>query len=95
MEQVKQLSGFYEAIADDPRIGTTHISLYMALFQYWNLNSFENPISITRQEVMVLAKISGNATYHKCMKDLVECGYIDYVPSFNPVLRSLVWVRGG
>ena len=90
MEQVKELTSFYSAIKNDNRIGTTHISLYMALFQFYNLNRLENPIQITRTRVMEVAKISGLATYHKCMRDLVEFGYIEYQPSYNPSISSQV-----
>ena len=90
MEQVKELTSFYSAIKTDNRIGTTHISLYMALFQFYNINKLNNPIVITRTAVMEAAKISGLATYHKCMKDLVEFGYIQYLPSFNPAIGSRV-----
>ena len=92
MEQVKELTSFYSAIKSDPRIGTTHISLYMALFQFYNLNRLSNPILITRTAVMEVAKISGLATYHKCMRDLVEFGYIDYQPSYNPSISSQVYL---
>ena len=92
MEQVKELTSFYSAIKSDPRIGTTHISLYMALFQFYNLNRLTNPIAITRTSVMEVAKIRGFATYHKCMKDLVECGYIQYEPSFDPGVSSRVYL---
>ncbi len=34
------------------------------------------------------------ATYHKCMKELVEYGYINYIPSYNPFLKSLVYIKG-
>ncbi len=90
MEQVKELTSFYSAIRDDNRIGTTHVSLYMALFQFYNLNFFKNPVEITRTKVMEAAKINGLATYHKCMKDLDEFGYIEYVPSYNPAISSRV-----
>lgn len=90
MEQLKELTSFYSAIKSDPRIGTTHISLYMALFQFYNLNRLSNPILLTRTAVMEVAKVSGLATYHKCMKDLVEYGYIDYLPSYNPAISSQV-----
>ena len=93
MEQVRELTEFYKAIKDDSRIGPTHISLYMALFQLFNLNRFCNPINITRASVMDTAKISGLATYHKCIKDLHEFGYIQYIPSFNPAVCSLGFLK--
>jgi len=64
----------------------------MALFQFYNLNRLSNPILITRTSVMEAAKISGLATYHKCMRDLVEYGYIQYIPSYNPAISSQVFL---
>jgi hypothetical protein len=93
MEELKQLSGFYHSVADDPRISPTHISVYMALFQCWNLQSFQNPVEVNRREIMKLAKISGNATYHKCIRELGEYGYIEYLPSFDPLIKSLVFME--
>ncbi len=90
MGKVQELTNFYSAIREDHRIGTTHISLYMALFQFYNLNEFRSPIKITRVSVMEVAKISGLATYHKCMRDLNDFGYIQYNPSDNPASSSLV-----
>ena len=90
MGEVRELTCFFAAIRDDNRIGTSHVSLYMALFQFYNLNGFQNPISITRAAVMESAKISGLATYHKCLKDLVHYGYIEYNPSYNPAINSEV-----
>lgn len=90
--EVKDLTNFYTAIKDDNRIGATHISLYMALFQLYNLNNFCNPVYISRSPLMVLAKISGLATYHKCIKQLQEYGYLRYEPSYNPAIRSKVFM---
>ena len=90
MGEIKELTSFYEAIQDDPRIGATHISLYMALFQLYNLNGFRNPIHISRKRVMETAKISGLATFHKCIKDLSAFGYIQYLPSYKPAISSQV-----
>lgn len=80
---IKHLTGFYTKAAHDRLIRATHISLYMALFQFWNCNRFRNPVSISRDEVMRMSKISSKATYHKCMKVLHAHGYIKYEPSYN------------
>ena len=90
MNYIKHLTGFYDKIQQDERLNPTHISLYLALFQFWNLNHFQNPISISRNEMMGLSKISAFGTYHKCIKDLQTFGYIEYIPSFNPYKGSLV-----
>ncbi|HEY5464408.1 MAG TPA: hypothetical protein VIJ95_14190 [Hanamia sp.] len=88
------LTVFYEAIADDARIGPTHISLYMALLQQWNLNGGTNPIIITRATIMKAAKINARYTYNKCMNNLQEFGYITYLPSSNPFTLSIVYLKG-
>jgi hypothetical protein len=62
MEEVKEITNFFSAIREDHRISISHISLYMTLFQLYNLNQFQNPIKITRAAVMQVAKISGLAT---------------------------------
>lgn len=90
MNYIRHLTGFYDRIQQDDRLNPTHISLYLALFQFWNLNHFQNPISISRTEMMRLSKISALGTYHKCIKQLQEYGYIEYLPSFNPYKGSLV-----
>jgi hypothetical protein len=92
MNYIKHLSGFFNKIVNDTDLNPTHVSLYMALFQSWNINRFQNPISITRNEVMRISKIFSKATYHKCVNDLHQKGYINYVPSHNPFKGSLVWV---
>lgn len=93
MNYIRHLTGFYDRIQEDDRLNPTHISLYLALFQFWNLNHFQNPISISRNEMMRLSKISALGTYHKCIKQLQEFGYIEYLPSFNPYKGSLVNLR--
>jgi hypothetical protein len=92
MDQLKELTDFYNAIRDNHRIGTTHISLYMSLFQFYNLNGFINPVEITRGAVMKAAKIQGIATFHSCIKELIDSGYIIYKPSFNPSISSKVYL---
>jgi hypothetical protein len=92
MNYILQLSGFFQKVAVDNRLNPTHVSLYMAIFQFWNANHFHNPVSISRQELMKISKISAKATYHKCIKDLHTFGYIQYMPSFNPFKGSLVYL---
>jgi len=92
MNYIKHLTGFFERVVKDKTLNPTHISLYIALFQFWNFNRFKNPISISRDEVMRISKISSKATYHKCLKNLHSLGYIDYQPSFNPFKGSQVFM---
>jgi hypothetical protein len=92
MNYILQLSGFFQKVALDNRLNPTHVSLYMAVFQFWNAERFQNPVSISRQELMRISKISAKATYHKCIKDLHNFGYIQYLPSYNPFKGSLVYL---
>jgi hypothetical protein len=82
---------FYWRVRDDHRIGATHISLYGALYYFFILGHFQNPVLIKRKTLMEFAKISGLATYHKCIKDLKQFGYIDYLPSYSPAKSSRVY----
>ena len=92
MNYIKHLTGFFEKVSTDYELNPTHISLYMAIFQLWNQNRFQNPISISRDELMRISKIASTATYHKCMKDLTEREYVIYKPSFNPFKGSILEV---
>ena len=88
------LTGFYEAIEDDPRISTTHISLYMALLQQLNSNGGNNPFIIVRANIMKTAKINARYTYNKCMNNLREFGYINYLPASSQFSDSCVFLKG-
>ncbi len=92
MNYIKHLTGFFEKVAIDKTLNPTHVSLYVALFQFWNCNRFKNPISISRDEVMRISKISSKGTYHKCLKNLHALGYINYEPSYNPFKGSIVYL---
>ena len=92
MNYIKHLNGVMFQIFEDNRLHPTHISLYMALFQFWNLRRFKNPVSICRADTMQHAKIFSKTTYHKCLKDLERFGYIKYKPSHNPYRGSEVFL---
>lgn len=92
MNYIKHLSGFFDKVSKDDRLNPTHISMYVSLFQFWNACRFHNPISISRNEVMKVSKICSTATYHKCIRELNNFGYLKYMPSYNPFKGSLVYL---
>src|SRR5258706_9547188 len=92
VDYLHHLVRFLDRAAKDGRLGPVHVSMYISIFTFWNASQFKNPISISRGEVMRLSKISANATYHKCMKELNNYGYLRYEPSFSPKRRSLVYL---
>ena len=87
---IKHLSGVFEKFSIDDRLSAYHISLYVALFQLWNINRFSSPLLIIRSEVMQISRISSKSTYHRCIKELDSFGYIEYLPSRNAMIGSKV-----
>lgn len=74
------MEAFYGTIQDDPRVGTLHISLYMALFSV-HAKDGQNPFEIDRDALMQAAKIRARSTYNLAMNQLADYGYIRYEPS--------------
>jgi hypothetical protein len=93
-----ELAGYGKLLrrmSKDQRLIATHISLFSALFIQWQRNSFANPFAVTRRELMAFSKIASIATYHKCIRELDEYGYIRYQPSYHPKLGSQVYWPAG
>lgn len=84
------LVDFLTVAADDPRISPIHISLYAAILHQYKQQEYKLPVSVYSRDLMRLAKISGK-TYHKSMQELHRYGFIQYLPSYNPMLGSLVY----
>lgn len=91
MENLKLLSGFFQAIENDFRISTTHIAIFAALLQFRASRNFINPIQAYSIEIQSIAKVVSPKTYHKCMRELDNYGYIIYVPTKNKNKRSSVF----
>jgi hypothetical protein len=90
MEITQRLTSFFIIASKDQRLLTSHVCIYAALCSVCACAGGHCPFSINRREIMQACKILGNATYHKCMRDLRTWGYIEYLPSYHPVLGSLV-----
>ena len=90
MNYIRHLTAFLQKAKSDKRLNSSHVSLYLALFHYWNLNMFENPLSVNRAQMLELSKIGSQHTYYKCLKELHSFGYIRYFPSHHPAKGCLV-----
>lgn len=90
MNYIKHLNAVFQQFSMDSRLNPTHLSLYVALFQFWNINRFPEVFYINREEVMAMAKIGSKATYHRCLKGLHNWKYIHYMPSHNPYKGSKI-----
>lgn len=75
----------------DSRMMATHVSLFTALFVCWQHSGFASPFAVTRKKLMAYSRIASIATYHKCIRELDEFGYIRYQPSYHPIRGSLVY----
>jgi hypothetical protein len=92
MNYILHLNKTFEKFCVDERLTPFHISLYYSLFQYWNMARFRNPISISRDELMRASKIGSVNTYIRCIKELDNWAYIQYIPSYNPQKGSQVYL---
>ena len=88
----QDLMTFMNHAQDDARVTPLHISLYLVLFREALVKN-ANTVSFSRPAIMQAAKISSNATYHKCIRELHDFGYLQYIPSHHPVLGSLVFLK--
>ncbi|MCK0191763.1 hypothetical protein [Arenibacter sp. F20364] len=83
MNYIKHLNAVFQQFSKDSRLNPSHVSLYMALFQYWNMNRFPKSFLVDREETMSFSKIGSRTTYHRCMTNLNDWKYIVYLPSHN------------
>ncbi len=86
------LTFFFGKASTDARIGIAHIGLYASLLQMWSEQGMDGPIKAYAAQVMICAKISSCATYHKLIRDLAAYGIIEYRPSFFKDTASEIFI---
>jgi hypothetical protein len=91
-DNLKNFEVSFSKLIDDSKPNSSHFSIMVALYLIWQKNNFLNPISITRSEVLRISKIGSQGTYHKCIKQLQEWGYLIYKPSYDPIKGSLIYL---
>ena len=84
--------GFIESLVIDERITVWHLGMILGIVQLANGDKLADPISISRRKVMQLGHISNIVTYHRCIKDLQAFGFIKYLPSYHPGIRTTVYL---
>jgi len=87
---IRHLTAFYTLVHEHERLRANDISLYMALFQLWNLEHFPISLMVDRNLVVRLSKIGSLRTYLQCLKRLHDFGFLTYEPSERPFLRCAV-----
>lgn len=89
--EIAEYSKWIKRMARDERLMATHMSLFAVLFIHFQWNGFVSPFPVTRAGLMACSRIASIATYHKCMKELNDFGYMHYQPSFSPNRESMVY----
>ncbi|RKR83499.1 hypothetical protein BDD43_3709 [Mucilaginibacter gracilis] len=90
-QEAADYSRWVRRMSADSRILATHVSLFAGLFVCWQRSGFEDPFSVNRKTLMAYSRIASVATYHKCIRELDEFGYIRYMPSYHPTKGSLIY----
>jgi hypothetical protein len=90
MDTGERLTSFLKQASGNRRFRQSHLSLYSAILMCHANASSQNPFRVSRRELMKHSAIQSFATYHKCIKDLVENRLILYEPSYHPSLASQV-----
>lgn len=92
MGGIAEITGFMDRARGDPRIGPLHVSLYLAIVYCWVQQGSQGPALVSGRELRPLAKITGGTPFYRVIRQLNAYGYIVYEPSFNPAVKSKVFL---
>lgn len=70
----------------------SHYALFMALSHLGIGKRTGEWFRVSRRQLMEFSGIRSRSTYHRCLADLVKQGYINYEPSYDPVIASRIMV---
>lgn len=91
MELHLEIASFIEMAGDNPRMGPAHISLFLVLLHL--REKVGNPVAAYSSELRQLSKIGSRRLYYQVMRDLREGHFIRVKPSYNPEIRSEIFIR--
>jgi hypothetical protein len=89
------LKQIYQIVGKDDRVTTWHMAICVAILFLLQNSGRRNLLQTSRKRLMEVSKIRSIVTYHKCIKDLVKFGYIEYEPSYDPALGSSIIMHIG
>jgi len=78
---------------EDPRLNVWHFALLLAILTLGYKQGQKHNIRVSRSKIMELSHINTIPTYHKYFKELQNLGYIEYLPSYHPGVRSKVCLK--
>ena len=88
-----QMEHYVDRLIREKELPPTRISVFLAILQLWKEQGHQNPLRITRKNVMTRSGIKSIATYHRCISELINRGMVDYRPSYHPGLGSEVMLK--
>jgi len=80
----------YERITEDQQVTVWHMSLYAFLLLLWQKSDYSPELKVSRRQLMSGAHFGSITTYHKCISELKELGYIQYFPSYDVYQCSII-----
>lgn len=88
MAASSKLVTFFRCSSFQEDITAHHVSLFVSIYSMYESSNYAPQFQVSRRKLMQLSKIQSKATYHKCLKDLIDKGYIFYQPSYHPLQGS-------
>jgi hypothetical protein len=68
---------FFEKVRHDQRIGPVHVSLFAAIV---TRPCVDGLYRVGLRGLAETSKVRGKTTYYRCLRELVEYGYLEYWP---------------
>lgn len=76
-DRMEVMREFFERVRQDQRVGPWHISLFAAIVVRPCVDGFYR---VGKRGLEETSKLRGKTTYYKCLRELVEYGYLEYWP---------------
>lgn len=86
------IDDFLVKACSDSKLLPSHLALFMAIFYYSPPENPRQEFRVTREKLMAFSKIKSKSTYHKCLQDLVNLGYVFYQPSYDTYKGSQITI---
>ncbi len=83
------IADFFETVADDPRILSSHIVLYLGLVNVWQERGCPEEFEIVSADLAAKVKFSRD-TFRIRINELREFGYIKYEAAGNQFVKGMV-----
>lgn len=84
---------YVERIVKEKGLQPSRVSVFLAILQLWKEQKRCNPFQVSRRRIMKLSGIKSIVTYHTCIGELKDRGFVEYKPSYHPRLGSRVRLK--